>query len=147
MLELSLRTSKHFGTYSVSLCSTYFHANGYQVLVPMGDHAHYDLAVEKDGAFQRVQCKWSSRTQQHGYPEVSLKNGLRLTPKWDVHRVAIPVPFSDGESPVKRISPHLTDADKGTIKRLLDAGKSQQEVADILGVSRGCISMHLTRSR
>lgn len=33
---------------------------GYQVLVPLRHSARYDLVVEKDGVFSRVQCKWAA---------------------------------------------------------------------------------------
>jgi hypothetical protein len=30
---------------------------GYQVLLPWGDNARYDLVIERDGKFYRLQCK------------------------------------------------------------------------------------------
>ncbi len=33
---------------------------GYVVLTPFGDNQRYDLVIERDGVFQRVQCKSSS---------------------------------------------------------------------------------------
>lgn len=33
---------------------------GYNVLQPFGDNCRYDLVTEKDGVFQRVQCKYAS---------------------------------------------------------------------------------------
>jgi len=182
MLNLDLPTSKHYGDFAVSLCVTYFLGLGYQVLLPFGDRGHYDLVVEMDGTFQRIQSKWTSSTKApQGYPKVSLrvcgssttyvycesdfdllwvttpeacysipsseifaskkrKSDLKLYPKWDKYRVPIPVPFPSGQAPVKRASPRLTQADKIMIRRLRNEGKSQQEVANIIGVTRACIS-------
>ena len=35
----------------------YFAENGYSVLIPMGDYQKYDLVVEKEDQFFRIQCK------------------------------------------------------------------------------------------
>jgi len=62
------------GDYGVSLATVYFLGNGYQVLFPYGDRGRYDLVVEKERNFQRVQCKWTkSRKQPQGYYRVSLQ--------------------------------------------------------------------------
>ena len=189
--------TKLIGGYAVALCSTYFLNRGYQVLLPMVDAGHYDLVVEHDGVFQRIQCKYTTSTKgSQKYPVVGMcvsgglkkdnggiakkinhryasndfdllwvvtndaayliplsdalqgrdsKTLLRLYPRWDKYRVAIPVPYPTGEDVIKRASPRLTHSDKTLIKRLLKEGKSQDEVADIIGVSRSCISMLLHR--
>ncbi len=72
--------------------------------------------------------------------ELESKAEIKLYPKWDKYRVAIPTPFPSGESPVKRASPRLTDEDKAVIRRLRKEGKSQQEIADVLCVTRSCIA-------
>jgi len=188
-----------YGDYGVSLCTTYFLAKGYQVLMPFGDRGHYDLVVEHNGALQRVQCKWTSVVRKpHGYPIVSLRvrgtakkedgvaqtvlhryskkdfdllwvatpntcylipladilhtketiNDLKLYPKWDKYRVAVPIPTpSENMNDVKRWSPRLTQDDKATIKRLIKEGWEQQKIADILNVTRGCISVFLSRDK
>jgi len=191
--------SKDLGNYGVSLCTTYFLSKGYRVLTPYGDCGHYDLVVENDGKFQRIQCKYRSSTSKpHGYVQVSLsvsgsklkenggvtrnnvyvykkrdfdllwvatlntcylipfsevlngresKTDLKLYPKWDKYRVSVPIPFpSDNENEMKRPSPRLTSSDKSTIKRLIKEGKTQSEIADILCVTRSCISVYLCRS-
>ncbi len=193
------------GDYSVSLCATYFLAREYQVLMPYGDRGHYDLVVERDGIFQRVQCKWSAGMKRPNskkpqrYPCVSLrvcstvrggergvasvvkhvytnkdfdliwiatpntcyliplidilqkkesKTDLTLYPKWDKYRVAVPLPVPSNEDGlINRMPPHLTNDDKATINRLIKEGKSENEIADILGVTRGCISMFRLRER
>lgn len=197
MLDVSLSSTKQYGDLSSSLCAFYFIAQGYQVLIPYGDRGHYDLVVEKDNHFSRVQCKWVSHKVEHGYYRVSLrvcgssvkdgkitkvvthkycaddfdtlwvttpessycipinvflnsdKNGsnLKLTPKYDIYRVPIPIPFPDDESSVKRLSPRLTDEDKSTVKRLLKEGKTQGDIAKILGVTRSCIANLINRGK
>jgi len=197
--------SKIKGDYSVSLCATYFLAREYQVLMPYGDRGHYDLVVEKDSEFQRVQCKWSAGLKRPNskkpqqYPYVSLrvcstvrtgKNGvasvvnhiytkmdfdllwiaipstcylipltdilqekkskvdLTLYPKWDKYRVAVPMPTPSNEDGlINRMPPHLTNDDKATIKRLLKEGKSEKDISDILGITRGRVSMFKLRER
>lgn len=197
MLNLILPTSEHYGSYSVSLCITYFLSQEYQVLFPMTDRGDYDLVVEKNDKFERVQCKWTTHTRKpQGYPIVSLRvcgsakkgNGvakvvvhrynldsfdflwvvsleacylipsskiyehigskamLELTPKWDIFRVPILVPYPSGETPVKRASPRLTEADKIMIRRLHKDGKTQQYIAEILGVTRSCVGKFILRN-
>jgi len=74
--------------------------------------------------------------------------GMKLYPKWDKYRVAIPIPMpSESDSTTKRASPRLTEDDKSTIKRLVKEGRKQQDIADILGVTRGCVSAFLSRDR
>ena len=74
--------------------------------------------------------------------------GMKLYPKWDRYRVAIPIPTpSENDCSVKRASPRLTEDDKATIKRLVKEGRKQQDIADILNVTRGCISAFLSRER
>lgn len=193
------------GDYSVSLCATYFLAREYQVLMPYGDRGHYDLVVEKDGVFQKVQCKYSTGLKRPNskktqvYPCVSLrvcgtvragengvaavvnhiytktdfdllwvatsntcylipltdilqgresKTDLTLYPKWDKYRVAVPLPApSNEDSLINRMTPHLTNEDKATIKRLTKENKSNNEIAAILGVTRSCISMFKLREK
>lgn len=66
--------SKVFGDLGVSLCCTHYISLGYQALMPFGDRGHYDLVVEKDGVFQRVQCKWTAtKKQKTNYFVVSLQ--------------------------------------------------------------------------
>jgi len=193
MLNLNLKNSKSYGNFSVSLCITYFLAEDYIVLLPSGDIGKYDLVIEKNGLFQKIQCKWVSFvTKKQGYPQVSLmvsgavkkNNGgvakhtsykyrqkdfdflwvttlescylipsseifrfrkelvsITLSPRWDKFRVSVPTPFPSGQTPVNRASPRLTTSDKALIKRLRKEGKSQQEVANILGVTRSCVSV------
>lgn len=46
--------------------------NGYTVLLPLTEHASYDLVAEKAGAFRRIQVKY--RSAYNGKIEVTFKN-------------------------------------------------------------------------
>jgi hypothetical protein len=50
-------TNKDKGRAGLSAAIAYFGMNGYNVSIPLNDTQDYDLVVEKDGQFQRVQCK------------------------------------------------------------------------------------------
>lgn len=193
-----LTNSKIKGDYAVSLATVYFLYNNYQVLFPYGDRGHYDLVVEKDGIFQRVQSKLTTRLKKpqnyycvslnvsgsakkennialvvsHTYnitdfdllwvttpvscyliPFKDILNGratkrdLKLYPKWDKYKVAIPIPARDENSSNVRVSPRLTMEDKATIKQLLKANKTEREIANILNVSESCISVQKSRNK
>jgi len=38
-------------------CQAYLIENGYNVLLPIGNYLPYDLVIEKDNKFLRIQCK------------------------------------------------------------------------------------------
>ena len=80
------------------------------------------------------------------YQKVKSKAVLEITPKWDVYRVPIVVPHPSGETTVQRASPRLTESDKIMIRRLRKDGKSQQDIAEILGVTRSCIEKFILRN-
>lgn len=50
-------TNKEKGRAGMALAIGYFGSNGYTVNIPLNDTQWYDLVIEKDGAFQTVQCK------------------------------------------------------------------------------------------
>ena len=50
-------TNKDKGRAGLSAAIAYFGMNGYNVSIPLNDTQDYDLVVEKNGVFQRVQCK------------------------------------------------------------------------------------------
>ena len=52
-----LPNSKSVGDVSQSQVMAALVARGSKVLVPFGDNFRYDLVVESDGAFSRIQCK------------------------------------------------------------------------------------------
>jgi hypothetical protein len=51
--------------------------NGYTVLQPMNPNSSYDLVIEKDGNFQRIQVKYL--TPRHGLLRVELERPKRST--------------------------------------------------------------------
>lgn len=50
-------TNKEKGRAGLSAAIAYFGMNGYNVSIPLNDTQDYDLVVEKDNIFQKVQCK------------------------------------------------------------------------------------------
>ena len=50
-------TNKDKGRAGLSAAIAYFGMNGYNVSIPLNDTQEYDLVIEKDGLFQKVQCK------------------------------------------------------------------------------------------
>lgn len=52
---VSTTTKGNIGEYYVCADLT---ERGYTVLSPLGNHPHYDLVVEKDGKFEKVQVKY-----------------------------------------------------------------------------------------
>lgn len=50
-------TNKDKGRAGLSAAIAYFGMNGYNVSIPLNDTQDYDLVIEKDNNFQKVQCK------------------------------------------------------------------------------------------
>lgn len=50
-------TNKDKGRAGLSAAIAYFGMNGYTVCIPLNDTQDYDLIIEKDNIFQKVQCK------------------------------------------------------------------------------------------
>jgi hypothetical protein len=50
-------TNKDKGRAGLSAAIAYFGMNGYNVSIPLNDTQDYDLVIEKNGTFQKVQCK------------------------------------------------------------------------------------------
>lgn len=50
-------TNKDKGRAGLSAAIAYFGMNGYTVSIPLNDTQNYDLVIEKDNIFQKVQCK------------------------------------------------------------------------------------------
>lgn len=45
------------GSITELRCQTFLIEHGWNVLVPVGNYLKYDIAIEKDGRFYRIQCK------------------------------------------------------------------------------------------
>lgn len=52
-----MRNTKHTGDIAVAIIAARLLQAEYAVLVPMGDNQPYDLVIEKEGIFKRIQCK------------------------------------------------------------------------------------------
>lgn len=55
-------------------CQAYLIENGWNVLVPIGNHQKYDLVIEKNGKFYKIQVK-------HAMPE---ETGFMVRTKYEV---------------------------------------------------------------
>lgn len=66
-------TSKEKGRAGLSAAIAYFGMNGYNVSIPLNDTQDYDLVVEKDNIFQKVQCKATASTNKSGTYKVKLQ--------------------------------------------------------------------------
>jgi hypothetical protein len=67
-------TNKDKGRAGVSRAIGYFGSHGYTVLIPLDDTQDYDIAIEKDGIFSKVQCKATGATKPSGNFYVHLQS-------------------------------------------------------------------------
>jgi len=72
------------GNIGLSRAIYEFSRLGYAILVPLTDSNEYDLVIEKDGVFARVQCKTSSTTYKNQF----VINLLKIDKKQNVHKRA-----------------------------------------------------------
>ena len=54
---MNFETNREKGRAGLSFAIAYFGSNGYNVSIPLNDTQDYDLVIEKDNFFQKVQCK------------------------------------------------------------------------------------------
>lgn len=59
------KTNKEKGRAGLAMGIAYFGSNGYNISIPLNDTQDYDLVVEKDNTFQKVQCKSTSRMNKN----------------------------------------------------------------------------------
>lgn len=59
-------TNKEKGMAGLSIAIAYFGSNGYVVSIPLNDTQDYDLVVEKDNKFYKVQCRSSGSLNSNG---------------------------------------------------------------------------------
>lgn len=67
-------TNKNKGKAGLSMAIAYYGSNGYTVLLPLDDTQDYDLVVEKDNIFQKVQVKATGYLTPSNKYSVSLRN-------------------------------------------------------------------------
>ena len=72
MINIEGLTSKKKGDIALGSAIAYFVSHQYTVAIPLTDSQSYDLVVEKEGTFNRVQIKFTSRKNQWGQYEASL---------------------------------------------------------------------------
>ena len=65
--------SRKQGDVGSGYALAYFLTEGYTVSIPMSDSQGYDLVVEKDGKFTRVQSKTSFKKNKNGSYQVELR--------------------------------------------------------------------------
>ena len=54
-------------------CQTYLIENGFNVLLPIGNYLKYDLVIEKNNKFYKIQCKHATE----------LETGFRVRTRYD----------------------------------------------------------------
>lgn len=64
-LGIFFSTNKEKGRAGLSMKIAYFGSNGYNVSIPLNYTQDYDLVVEKDNIFQKVQCKSTGKMNKN----------------------------------------------------------------------------------
>lgn len=76
--------SKQKGDIAELKVMLYLEENGYDVLMPFGDKARYDVVSEKGGIFERIQVKYV--TMKNGVIKVSLCSNTKIDGKLVKHK-------------------------------------------------------------
>ena len=66
MNEIKLNPSQ-IGDITELKCQAYLIENGWNVLVPIGNHQKYDLVIEKNGNFYKIQVKHAMPVEETGF--------------------------------------------------------------------------------
>ena len=66
-------TPSQIGQITELKCQTYLIEHGFNVLLPIGNYLRYDLVIEKDSKFYRIQCKHATE----------LETGFRVRTHYD----------------------------------------------------------------
>jgi hypothetical protein len=61
------------GDIGVAQAIYWYTLNGFKVSIPNTESTRYDLIIEKDGKFQRVQCKTTFAKSSYGIPILALR--------------------------------------------------------------------------
>ena len=56
-IEMAILNPSIIGLATEIKCQLYLIEQGFNVLIPMGNHQKYDIVVEKNGKFTRIQVK------------------------------------------------------------------------------------------
>lgn len=62
-------------------CQIFLIENGYNVLIPVGNHQKYDLVIEKDGKFTKIQVKHANEQDEGKSFSVKTRYDVRDTSK------------------------------------------------------------------
>jgi hypothetical protein len=65
--------TKRKGSIAVGKAISYFMSNGSSVFLPVSDCDKYDLVIEKQAQFQRIQCKYSNDKEKSGAYIIDLR--------------------------------------------------------------------------
>jgi hypothetical protein len=66
-------TSKDKGDIAVSQAIAYYSLKGIPILLPFGDKNKYDLVIEDQDGFKKVQCKYSNVIKKSGGYEIPMR--------------------------------------------------------------------------
>ena len=67
-------TNKEKGNAGLSMAIAYFGSNGYVVSIPLNDTQDYDLVVEKDDKFYKVQCRATNQLSKYNVYRLDLRS-------------------------------------------------------------------------
>lgn len=76
--------SSQIGYITELKCKTFLLERGFTVLVPQGNYQKYDLAIEHDGAFHRIQCKHAAKED----------NGFRVRTVYATRGSSTSIPYT-----------------------------------------------------
>lgn len=71
---MKFTTNKEKGNSALEIAIAYFSTNGYVVSIPLNDTQDYDLVIEKEGDYYRVQVKATSCKTKFDIYQVALKS-------------------------------------------------------------------------
>ena len=72
VLYMTFNSTKEKGRAGLSAAIAYFGMNGYTVSIPLNDTQDYDIVVEKENVFYKVQCRSTGAKSQSGHYKVKL---------------------------------------------------------------------------
>ena len=71
---MNFETNKEKGNAGLSMAIAYFGSNGYVVSIPLNDTQDYDLVVEKNNKFYKIQCRATNYLTKDNIYQLSLTN-------------------------------------------------------------------------
>ncbi len=119
-------TTNEKGNIALTQAIAYFAKNQYTVSVPLNDSQWYDLVVEKDGAFQSVQVKYTGEKSKGGFYKCSLRtiSGTSRKPIYTLKDHAVDLLFCYCENGAKFLIPCNEINHKSYITLFTETNKS-----------------------